>query len=538
MVALAWALLIVAEPSGAQIHLDEARESLGQVAFPVTCDPSVQGEFNYGVALLHHMTYPLAFSAFERVTELDPDCAMGFWGMAMTMFQPLWPTRPGEEELRRGWNAVQEAKRLRAATVRERMYVASAEAFFNPSGEPDYWIRIDRWAEATTALYETYPDDREAAALFALAHLATASRSGAPLEHHERAADILLAIYREEPTHPGAVHYTIHANDFAGRERESLAIVRSYGNIAPRNPHALHMPTHIFVRLGEWEDVISWNKQAAEAALAQRVGEDGEYVWDEFPHAVEYLTYAYLQRADDVAAAEIIRLLHATPDLQPSFKTAFHVASTSARYALERQAWSEAEVLPVQSPSSLDWDRFPWPEAVTWFARGMGASHNGAVGKARQSVERLRILADQASVAGEDLFARQIEILRLEVAAWLAQFTGDSDRAVQLMEQAVALEVATPKHPVTPGATIPANELLGDLLTAMGDARGALEAYRVSDELAPGRFNSLLGAARSADALGDTETAREYYRRLLDIVALESPRPGLAEAHMYLAGGD
>ena len=536
-VVLAAILLISAAPAaGAQSLPDRGVESLGRVDFPVSCAPSVQSEFNRAVALLHHMTYPLAFLAFERVTELDPECAMGHWGMAMTLFQPLWPTRPGEAELRRGWAAAQAAGRLSASTERERMFVATAEAFFDPAGSPEYSQRIERWADAMTALYEAYPNDREAAAFFALAHLATSTRSSAPIEHQERAAEVLLGIYQQEPTHPGVVHYTIHANDFTGREHESPAIVRSYGDIAPRNPHALHMPTHIYVRLGEWEDVIAGNKLSAAAALEQRVGDNGEYVWDEYPHAVEYLSYAYLQRGDDVAAADITQALHATPDIQPGFKAAFHLASTAARYVLERQAWVEAATLPVRSPPSVDWDSFPWPEAVTWFARGLGASRNGAVDRARESVERLEVLGERASSLGEDPFAREIEILRVELSAWVELVAGNSARAVAIMEEAVALQSATPKNPVTPAATIPARELLGDLLTEMGDARGALEAYRASDELTPGRFNSLLGAARSADELGETELAREYYRRLLEIVVPESPRPGVAEARTYLAG--
>ncbi len=537
VLVLAGILIFPANPAmGAQSFPDQGGDALGRVDFSVSCAPSVQAEFNRAVALLHHMTYPLARLAFERVTELDPECAMGHWGIAMTLFQPLWPTRPGENELRRGWDAAQAAARLGASTERERMFAATAGAFFDPSGGLEYSQRIDRWADAMTALYEAFPDDIEAAAFFALAHLATSPRSSAPIEHQERAGEVLLDIYRQAPTHPGVVHYTIHANDFTGREGESPAIVRSYADIAPRNPHALHMPTHIYVRLGEWEDAIAGNKLSAAAALEQRAGENGEYVWDEYPHAVEYLAYAYLQRGDDVAAADITQALHATPALQPGFKSAFHLASTEARYALERKSWAEAEMLPVRSPGSIDWDSFPWAEAVTWFARGLGASHNGAIDEARRSLERLGVLEERALSLGEDPFAREIEILTLELSAWLAQSTGDSDRAIRIMGEAVALQRATPKNPVTPAATIPASELFGDLLTEIGEPRGALQAYRESEELTPGRFNTLLGAARSADELGDTETAREYYMRLLEIAVPESPRPGMAEARAYLAG--
>ena len=522
---LAGGLIIAAGPSCAPRAPDQARESLGRVSLPVTCEPSVQDEFDYGVALLHHMTYPVAHAAFERVTEADPDCAMGYWGIALTLFQPLWPTRPGEQDLRDGWAAVQEAQQLQAPTERERMYVATAAAFFDPAGTPDYATRISRWVEATEALHEAHPDDQEAGALFALTLLAT-ERSARPGEHRAEAADVLLAIYGEEPTHPGALHYTIHANDFVGRERESLELVRAYGEVAPNNPHALHMPTHIFVRLGEWQDVISWNERSSAAALAQKVGPNEEWVWDEFPHAVEYLSYAHLQRADDSTAVEVIRTLHETMDLQPSFKTAFHLASTSARYALERRAWSEAEQLPVRSPSSLNWDRFQWPEAITWFARGLGAAHNGAIADARAALDQMNTL-EQRAVAP---FAVEIQILRLELAAWIAWSSGDADGTVQLMREAAALEATSPKNPVTPAGTIPAGELLGDLLTEIGDARGALAAFQAADARAPDRYNTLLGAARAAATLGDTETASDFYRRLQGKVAPNSPRPGLTEA--------
>ena len=530
-------LIIVAVPAAAaQSSAIRETESLGNVDFPVSCDPSVQAEFNHGVALLHHMTYPVAQSVFEGVIESDPECAMGHWGLAMTLFQPLWPTRPGETALRRGWEAVQAAGLLGASSDRERMYLATAEAFFDPSGAPAYFDRIDRWAAATMALYEKYPDDLDAATLFALSRLALAPRSENPVLHQERAAEVLLGVHDRAPNHPGMAHYTIHANDFLGRETESLAIVRSYADIAPRIPHALHMPTHIYVRLGDWEDVIAFNKLSAAAALDEPVGENGEYVWDEYPHAVEYLAYAYLQRGDDVAAEDITSALHGIGDIQPGFKAAFHLASTAARYVLERHAWTDAASLPVRSPRSVEWDGFPWPEAVTWFARGLGAFHIGAVADVRERLRRMEVLEERAKSLGEGPFAREIEILRVELSAWLAQADGDSERAIALMNDAVALQAVTPKNPVTPAPTIPAIELLGDLLTEIGDDRGALDAYVESDTQTPNRFNTVLGAARAADRLGDGETARRYYAQLLEIVVPESERPGVAEARSYLAG--
>lgn len=514
---------------------DLPAEQLGFVDFTTSCDPSVADDMDRAVALLHHMTYPVAQSGFDDVAVRDPECAMAYWGAATTLFQPLWPTRPGEEELRRGWALIQQARRSGRTSPREEMFVAATGAFFDPAAEPDYWTRIERWAVATTALYEAYPDDLEARAFYALAQLATASRFGMAAEHHERAHQVLAGVLDEQPTHPGAVHYTIHASDFAGREDRSLSVVRRYGEIAPENPHALHMPTHIFVRLGNWDEVVTWNLRAAEAALAQRVGPTQEYVWDEYPHAVEYLVYAYLQQGDDVLARGAIRDMNDTPDLQPSFKTAFHLASTAARFALERRDWPAAADLPARSPSSVDWDRYRWPEAIVRFARGMGAVHGGDDEAVARSLERIRELSAGARDAGEGPFAAQIEVLRLELLGWQAHGRGESATAVAFMEEAVDLEAATPKHPVTPGATLPALELLGDLHLALDDPDRALASYRASEARTPGRFNTVLGLARSLAAAGDDSGARVQYDRLLELAVGDSPRDALTEARAYIA---
>lgn len=514
-----------------------APESLGHVDFHVRCASAVENEFNRGVALLHHMTYPVAFASFQAVAEADPGCAMAYWGMAMTLFQPLWPTRPGDEELEQGRALIQQAHGLGSASQRERMFIAAAASFFNRDGEPGYWTRIDRWAEATAEIFEAFPDDLEAQAFFALSHLATASRGGGePAAHHERAGRVLQGILEKEPTHPGAVHYTIHANDFDGRQGKSLGVVRSYGEIAPLNPHALHMPTHIFVRLGEWDEVISWNERAAEAALAQHVGPGGQFVWDEYPHAVEYLAYAHLQRGDDRSAREVIAAISGASDLQPSFKTAFHLASTAARYAMERHDWPMAAEISVRSPTYIDWDRFWWPEATTWLARGVGSARLGQLNGVAEGLERLRELESLAAAAGEDYFATQIRILVLEVEAWQALALGDQVRAVSLLEAATNLEEETPKHPVTPGPTIPAREMLGDLLAEVGSHQAAMEEYQISDGRTPGRLNTILGLARSAVALGDTDSARRHYRRLLDLSVEGSDRAAVLEARAFLGG--
>lgn len=466
--------------TAAQHHSGHA---LGTVNFPVSCTEPAQKEFTRAVALLHHMTYPQAREAFQRVVTIDPECAMAHWGIATTLFQPLWPTRPSPDALQRGWDETQKAKSLEPPTERERLFIAAAEAFFLEPSSSDYWLRIRRWEQASEKVYAALPADPEAAAFYALAHLATTPGNRITRDHSDRAADILLRLYKNNPDHPGAMHYLVHANDVPGREKESLEITRKYEAVAPRNPHALHMPTHIYTRLGDWDGVIRGNLKAAEAALEHPAGEKGEFVWDEFPHAIEYLVYAYLQKGENNAAAAQLKRLRGTERLEPTFKTAFHLASTQARYALERRDWKEAAlIVPSQG--------FNWPEAISQFARGLGSAHLGKRDDARAAVKRLEELDGATTKAGEELFARNIRVLRLQLSAWI-------ESSVALMQEAAELETSTPKHAVTPGPTLPTYELLGDLLMTQKKPAEALAAYKRSLELYPGRRNSIIGAERA-----------------------------------------
>jgi tetratricopeptide (TPR) repeat protein len=338
-----------------------------------------------------------------------------------------------------------------------------------------------------------------------------------------------MRVYRKNPDHPGAMHYLVHANDAPGRERESLEITRKYESIAPQNPHALHMPTHIYTRLGDWDGVIRGNLRAAEAALLYPAGEQGEFVWDEFPHAIEYLVYAYLQKGMDDAAAAQLKRLQTTSRLEPTFKTAFHLASTQARYALERREWTAAAQIVPREPATLDWDRFTWPDAIVRFARGFGAAHLGKLDEAKNEAGHLAQLEASTRNAGEELFARNIQLLRLELGAWTEHVQGKGDSSERLMREAAELEASTPKPPVTPGPTLPANELLGDLLMEQKRPAEALAAYERSLQLYPGRFNSLLGAGRAAHAIGDERVARRFYRELLDVADGGTRQPALEE---------
>jgi tetratricopeptide (TPR) repeat protein len=294
------------------------------------------------------------------------------------------------------------------------------------------------------------------------------------------------------------------------------------------------MPTHIYTRLGDWDGVIKGNLRAADAALSHPAGEQGELVWDEFAHAIEYLVYAYLQQGDDQAAAAQLHRLQSTPRMEPTFKTAFHLASTQTRYALERRDWGAALKIEPRTPTYLDWDRFMWAEATARFGRGLGAAHLSDGAEMQLALTRLNELEDIARKAGEDLFARSIKVLDLELAAWAAYAQGQGPRSIQIMREAAELEAATPKHAVTPGPTLPAYELLGDLYMEQKKPAEALAAYRQSLQLYPRRFNSLAGAATAARAAGDKENARAFYSQLVEVAAPDSPRTALQDAKRYL----
>lgn len=530
------ALLLSAGVGEAQGKADpHAGHAMGVVDFPVTCSEEAQKEFTRAIIFLHHMTYPQAREAFKQTIKTAPECAMAHWGFAMTLFQPLWPTRPGPAALQQGWEAVEKAKALQPPTERERLLVAAAEAFFLEPASPDYWLRIRRWEAAMEKAYAALPADLEVSAFYALAHLATAPANTISRAHSDRAAEILLGIYKRNPDHPGAMHYLVHANDVPGRERESLEITRKYEAVAPHNPHALHMPTHIYTRLGDWNGVIRGNLKAADAALEHPAGDKGEYVWDEFAHAIEYLVYAELQKGTDDRAAAQLKRLRGTARLEPTFKTAFHLASTQARSALERRAWKEAMSIVPREPATLDWDRFTWPEAIVHFARGLGAAQLGNLEAAKAAGERLEQLESATGKTGEELFTRSIRVLRLELAAWVAHRERQTESSLRLMREAAELEASTPKHAVTPGPTLPADEQLGDLLMELKQASEALAAYKRAMNLYPRRFNSLLGAARASTALGDKAMATDFYKTLLEVADGGTRQPALQEARKYVA---
>ena len=514
---------------GAQAAEDHA--ALGTVDFDVSCSPDVIERFDRALALLHHMQYVESRAAFEQIAEADESCGMARWGIAMTLFQPLWPSRPGPDELRRGAAEIEAARTIGIGTDRETALVDAAAAFFAEPESADWWTRIRRWSDAMEVAFAAHPDDVETAALYALSQLAIGPVTDDRMAHNARAAEVLLEIHDREPSHPGAVHYTIHANDVDSRANESGTVVRSYSEIAPSTPHALHMPSHIYVRLGQWPEVVEWNRRSAAAALSFPAG---EAVSHHYLHALDYQVYAYLQRAEDDRALALVNRTKQEDAYQATFISAFHLATIPARYAVERRAWEEAGLIEPRAPESVDWDKFRWAEAISWFARGLGAVHTGQLDAAANAERHMDELRDAATAADEQAFAEYIEIDRLILAARLALAGGDENAAVRLASDAVELEASTQKHPVTPGALYPAQEALGDLLMELDRPAEALEAYEGSLDTWPGRFNSLAGAARAAVAVGRDGDAAAYYGELLAVTAGDvADRPALREARAF-----
>ena len=490
-------------------------------------------DFDEALALLHHMMYQSARTEFGEIAEREPDCAMAWWGLAMTRFQPLWPTRPGPEDLAQGHREVERAAELGPGSEREKALVEAAQAFYREPESAPWATRIRRWADAMETAYEAHGDQLDVAALYALSRLAVAGQAEDRMAEHAEAARVLLEVYEAEPKHPGAIHYTIHANDVTGRAGESLEVVRSYGQIAPDVPHALHMPTHIFVRLGEWPEVIEWNERSAASALRNPAG---DRVSHHYPHATDYLLYAHLQRAEDRKAEEVLEETLAKGPFQDSFISGFHLAAMPARYAIERRDWEAAASIEPRQPPGLSWDSYPWPEAMAWLARGIGRVHTGDLEAARAVEARMEELVDRTRAAGEEGLARYIEIDRRILAGLIAHASGDAEGAVELLRSAAELEETTEKHPVTPGALLPPYEALGEVLLDLERPVEALEAFESSLAVWPGRYRSILGAARAALAAERHEVASDHYARLIEVSGGgdSSARPGLAEAREFL----
>jgi hypothetical protein len=531
-VALALALGGIARGAGQE---SGHRHELGSVYFPVSCAPEAQQSFIRGLAMLHSFWYDEAEKAFTTATRTDPACAMGYWGIAMSLYHPLW-VPPTDADLEKGRAAVAKAKSAMAKTQRERDYIAAIEVFYLDSDKVPYHVRALAWRNATQRLSARYPEDREAAIFFALALIATAPALDKTYADQKQAAAILNRIQLEQPNHPGVAHYMIHGYDSPQLALLALPAARSYARIAPAAPHALHMPSHIFTRLGMWQDSINSNLASAAAARKNAAtASPGATSQDEL-HAMDYLVYAYLQTGQDGAAKRIVDQAAAVSRVdQDVFQAAYALAAIPARYSLERRRWSAAAALEVR-PAGFPWSQFRYAEALTFFARALGSARSGNPFAARAGIEKLAAIRKALpQIEGSYDWAAQVEVQRQAALAWLAHAEGRDAEALRWMRSAADLEDKTEKHPVTPGAVLPARELLGELLLELDQPALALPEFEAVLLTSPRRFNATYGAARAAELAGDRNRARQRYSELLQLCPQDdSVRLELQNAKAFL----
>src|SRR6059036_2334102 len=499
------AAIVVAGIVAASVVADEP-EKIGQVRFAVSCRADVQKPFERAVALLHSFWYLEAAKAFTAVAQADPDCAIAYWGLAMTNWTQIW-SPPPPAALKRGAEAVEKAKGVRRTLPpREGDFVAAAEAFFKGADKADHRTRALAYGRAMEQMAQRYPDDREVMAFYALSLQATADPRDKTYANQKRSAQIAEKIFAAEPDHPGAAHYMIHGYDYPPLAPQGLLAARRYAQFAPSVPHALHMPSHIYVLLGMWPDTVKSNVAAAAAEKSR--GNPDDHM-----HALDYLVYGYLQQAQDAEAQKVVDEARAI------------MAEIEARWAMERGKWTEAAAIDPRP------NRFPHTESIIYFARAIGAARSGDAARARGDVDRLAALKDLMKDA---YWAEQIEIQRRAAAAWTARAEGKGDEASALMGSAVELEASTEKHNITPGPIVTARELYGDMLLEAGQPGPAAQAYEASLRVAPNRFKSLHGAGKAFERAGDRERARTYYGKLLaTAAAADTPRPELQEAKAF-----
>jgi tetratricopeptide (TPR) repeat protein len=458
----------------------------------------------------------------------------------MTSYHPLWAA-PTPDELKRGWNAIEKAKTIGAQTQRERDYIDALELFYKDSNKLDHRTRTFAYHEAMKRLYANNPADQEAGVFYALTLITTGTMSNDKTYAREKeAAQILNSVLARQPQHPGVAHYLIHSYDYPPLAELALPAARSYAKIAPASAHAQHMPSHSFIRLGLWPEAIRSNLDAEASAKAFAARHKMAGAWDEQLHAMDYLAYAYLQSAQDKQALAVLDEVKSLRSVEPqTFKVAYAFAAIPARYALERKHWDEATklTLPPNTVGTFPWQKFRWAEAHIHFARAIGFARTGEVASARQEINQLAAVRDALVIGtGEFDWAKQVDIERQIAAAWLAYTEGKQDEALKLMRAVADLDDATDKHPVTPGAILPAREQLGELLLELKQPSAALQEFETSLRSTPGRFNGIYGAARAANLAADQKKARSYYEKLIALTQqADTPRPEINEAKAFLA---
>ena len=500
---------------------DAGKGQLGKVNFPNSCSPKVQEKVTRGVALLHSFWWPAAESTFQEIASEDPNCAIAAWGFAsILMYNPFVGVVP-PKDMPRAQGAIEKGRQMKASQ-RDRDYLEAVAAYWDNFANRTERERGLARSKAYEALAAKYPKDDEAQIFNALYLIAIQQASDQTYSNSLKAAAILEKQFAKHPNHPGVAHYLIHGYDAPPIAQKGIPSARRYASIAPAAPHALHMPSHIFTRVGAWQDSATTNRRSADIAVKGNEGDDAL-------HALDYVVYAYLQLGRDTEARKTVTEALGIQGHTPRFIAPYALAAMPARFAVERGAWREAAQLQPQQ------SKFPFTEAVIYQARAIGAARAGDAAAAKADLEQITQRREALRAVKNDYWGTEVEVMRLSAAAWLALAENQGDEALNLIRQAADLEDKNDKHPVTPGRLLPAREQLGDMLMEVKRPAEALKEYEQSQKREPERFRSLYGAALAAEMAGDAKAARRHYTRLVQVAGKGEPRAELTLARAYLS---
>ena len=468
-------------------------ELFGTVSFDLTIPNSYQKDFNTAIALLHSFEYDEAEKMFAKVIDEVPGCAMAYWGVAMSNFHPVWMP-PTPAELKKGSQAIEIARSVNDKTKRESDYIEAIAQFFEHADELDHRSRVLKFEKAMENLYQQYPDDKEAAVFYALALSAAIDPTDKMYSRQKKAFEILEPVFKEQPLHPGIAHYLIHNMDYPGLATLALPAARKYASIAPASAHAQHMPSHIFTRLGLWDESI--RSDLASVSSAQCYAEKAKLNahWDEELHGMDYLVYAYLQKNDEASAKQQLDYLKTINKVSPAnFKIAYAFAAVPARYALERKDWKMAAELQLPV-ANFSWDNFPWQEAIIHFTKLLGYVHLNNLKEADKELAILNTLHQKLlPQKNKAMESAQVDVQIKAAEAWIELKKGNKQIAKELMIAAADKEDGMEKHPVTPGSVLPARELLGEMLLELNESASAVEAFEKDLQINPNRMNGIAG---------------------------------------------
>ena len=503
----------------------QSADRLGKIEFPNSCSPAVQDKLLRGIAMLHSFYYSAGQRAFEEVAADDTTCVIAAWGYAsLLMSNPLQGIGASPKGAEQAQGAIDKGRKIGAQTERERDYLEAVAAYYEDFANRTERARQLARAKAYEALAAKYPGDDEAQIFYALYLAGTQTASDQTYAAYLKAAGILEKQFAKHPDHPGVAHYLIHSYDAPPIAQQGVPAARRYADIAPDAPHALHMPSHIFTRVGAWADAAATNRRSADSA--QRSSDT-----DDALHALDYMTYAYLQLGRDGEARKVLEEARALTRINPARATGpYALAAMPARYPVERGAWRDTAALQP-APSN-----FPFTTAMTHFARALGSARSGNPAAAQADIERITTLRDDLKTQKSLYWANEVEVMRLTSLAWTALAQNKNDEALALMRQAADTEDKSDKNIVTPGRLLPARELLGDMLLELKQPAEALKAYEASQVREPNRFRGLYGAGQAAAQSGQRDKARLYFTRLIELASSGDARPEMEQARQYLAG--